>query len=73
MVPLKASKVAVLITFLFLTLVLSQSSYEEIKTFEGDVLKVSNSDTLQVINQEGTELRIKMYAVMLPKSKRGIR
>jgi endonuclease YncB( thermonuclease family) len=66
----KALSVAVSISFLFLILLLSPSSHAVIRTVEGTVSKISDGDTLQVITQEGTKLKIRLYGCDAPETEK---
>jgi len=65
-----AIPVTAIITFLFLNLLLSPSSYAVIRTIGKTVSKVSNGDTLQVITQEGTKLMVRLYGCDAPETEK---
>jgi len=66
----KAISVTAIITLLFLNLLLAPSSYAIIRTIEGTVAKVTDGDTLQVITQEGTKLRVRLYGCDTPETEK---
>jgi len=66
----KALSVAASISFLFLILILSSPSHAFIRTVEGTVSKITDGDTLQVITQEGTKLKIRLYGCDAPETEK---
>ena len=69
----KAYIVAIFFIALFSFLLLSIPSYAIIRTVEGVVSKVSDGDTLHVITQEGTKLKIRLYGCDAPETEKSNR
>lgn len=68
----KANSIAAFITFLFSILLLSPPSLSHavIGTFDGTLPKVSDGDTIKVITEEVTKLKIRLYGYDLPETEK---
>jgi len=69
----KAYIIVAFIIIVFSFLLLSLPSYAVIRTVEGVVSKVSDGDTLHVITQEGTKLKIRLYGCDAPETEKANR
>jgi len=70
MEPRRALSVAAFIISLFSILLLSHPSYAVIRTVEGTVSKVSDGDTLRIITQDGTKLKVRLYGCDAPETEK---
>ncbi len=44
---------------------------DPIRTFEGTVTRVSDGDTIQVTDQHGTKVKVRLYGIDAPETKKG--
>ena len=54
--------------FLIITTTLSALAKEPIRTFEGTVTKIFDSDTFQVTDTRGTKVKIRLYGIDAPET-----
>jgi len=60
----------ILAPLLFLMLALPAFAREPIRTIQGAVTKVSDGDTIQIVNQLGTKVKVRLYGIDAPETEK---